>query len=236
MEQTDARRGPELSAEDLLSVIDHELGNLTTVIVGLASALERRWEQSSEADRRDLVRRLASQALGLATLLGNLRQLRAGGGFADDVATNSVDPDPSATLAAIAEDLRLAAPSHRIASAIEPGLPPMRLDAARLAQVLRNLVTNAAKFAPAGSLIDVRARRVGEALELIVDDAGPGIPPEHRERVFDKFVQLDPDRPGTGLGLFICRAIIEGLGGRIEVGDSASGGCRVCVRLPLVRA
>lgn len=232
----DARHAPDLSADDLLSIIDHELGNLTTVIVALAATLERRWDELSEGDRRDMARRLASQAAELATLLGNLRQLRAGGAFADAPATRGVDSAPSTTLAAIAEDVRLVAPSHRVAVDVEPGLPAMRLDSGRLAQVLRNLVANAAKFAPVGSVIDIRVRSVGDSLELTVDDAGPGIPPQDRERVFDKFVQLDPGRPGTGLGLFICQAIVAGLGGKITIGESDSGGCRVCIRLPLARA
>lgn len=236
MPQSSDGHGHDLSADDLLAIIDHELGNITTVIVALATALERRWQETSDEDRRAVARRLASQAVELATLLGNLRRLRAGGGFADELATHAVDHDPSATLAAIAEDLRLAAPSHRVAIHIEPGLPPMRMDGGRLGQVLRNLVANAAKFAPVGSTIDVRARLDGDTLELTVDDAGPGIAPEDRDRVFDKFVQVDPARPGAGLGLFICRAIVEGLGGEIAIGESPARGCRVSIRLPLVAA
>jgi signal transduction histidine kinase len=70
-------------------------------------------------------------------------------------------------------------------------------------------------------------------LEITVDDAGPGIAPADRERVFDKFVQLDPSQPGTGLGLFISRAIVESLGGEVSIGESPAGGCRVCLRLPI---
>jgi len=228
----DATLGPGLSADELLSVVDHELGNLTTVIVGLASALDRRWDRLTDTDRRDLARRIASQAVALTTLLDNLRQLRTGGAFAHAPTAQQLESDPSAGLLSLAEDLHLAAPDHRVVVEVQPGMPPMRLDTGRLAQVLRNLVSNSAKFAPRGSVIAVRAGLADETLELTVDDCGPGIPREERERVFDKFVQLDPGRPGTGLGLFISRAIIEGLGGEIGIDEPPTGGCRVRIRLP----
>jgi two-component system sensor histidine kinase KdpD len=221
-----------LSAEDFLAIVDHELGNVTTVLVALTHTLDRRWEHLTSEERRDLSRRVASQADALVTLLTNLRLLRTGGGFAGAPGHTTLDPDPAQTLTRIGDDLRVATPSHELVVEVPPDLEPMPLDAGRLAQVLRNLVANAAKFAPAGTTIEVRAKSDGPWLQLTVDDAGPGIAPEDRERVFDKFVQLDPARPGTGLGLFISRAIVTGLGGELTIDESPAGGCRVCLRLP----
>jgi signal transduction histidine kinase len=227
------RGGSDLTPEDLLAIVDHELGNVTTVIVGLAHSLDRRWDEMTEDERRQLVRRVAAQANTLATLLTNLRILRRGGVFATELGADQLDPDPARTLRSLVEDLQLATPNHDVVGHVPPDLPAPPLDVGRLGQVLRNLVGNAAKFAPAGSSIDVRAARSGPWLEITVDDAGPGIAPADRERVFDKFVQLDPSQPGTGLGLFISRAIVESLGGEVSIGESPAGGCRVCLRLPI---
>lgn len=222
----------QIAPEEFLAVVDHELGNLVTVVIGLSSALERRWDTLDEVDRRDLARRTAAQAAELGTLLANLRTLRHG--QATPAGDTIVDQNPSQTLTDLVEDLRHAAPEHQLVAAIEPSLPPMRLDAGRLGQVLRNLVTNAAKFAPRGSTVRLSAAVAGDrSLTITVEDTGPGIPTDRRDEVFDKFVQLDPTRSGTGLGLFISRAIIESLGGKIWIDQAPHGGCLACVTLPL---
>ena len=88
-------------------------------------------------------------------------------------------------------------------SSIDPELPMLRLDPILFEQVLFNLLDNAAKYAPEGSRIDLRARRDGDAVAIEVIDEGPGIPPGDLERVFDKFYRVqaqDRRRAGTGLG------------------------------------
>jgi signal transduction histidine kinase len=93
----------------------------------------------------------------------------------------------------------------------------VRVDADRLMQVMTNLLSNAAKFSPAGESVVVEAGRRGRHLHVAVTDRGPGVPPEFRGRIFQKFAQAEPysDRGGSGLGLSITRAIVEHLGGRI---------------------
>jgi signal transduction histidine kinase len=99
-------------------------------------------------------------------------------------------------------------------------------DAERLMQVLANLLSNAAKYSPAGEAIVVAAERCEDAIRVSVRDRGPGIPPEFRSRIFQKFAQADTstsrEKGGTGLGLSISKAIVERLGGRIDF-DSDPG-------------
>ncbi|HTV01672.1 MAG TPA: stimulus-sensing domain-containing protein [Luteitalea sp.] len=110
----------------------------------------------------------------------------------------------------------------------------------RLLQVAENLVDNAVSFSPQPESVVVRLRKDGDAAVLTVEDRGPGIPPAHRERVFERFFSY---RPGSatarhehaGLGLAIARAIVEAYGGVITVGDRDGGGAKFEVRLPLVR-
>lgn len=106
-------------------------------------------------------------------------------------------------------------------------LPPeltLRADEDRIRQVLTNLLANAIKFGPEGSVVMVRARREEELVVVEVEDQGPGIAPGEREKVFDKFYKLG-NKEGSGLGLAICRSIIAAHGGVIGVADQEPGAC-----------
>jgi two-component system sensor histidine kinase KdpD len=127
---------------------------------------------------------------------------------------------------------------HTLEISIGPELPPVRVDAKAVAEVVYTLVDNAAKYSPAGSNIKVAADRLGdEMLRLTVEDEGPGIPAELRERVFDKFFRAGRTTQspvGTGLGLAIARGIVDAHSGRIWIEDTGTGrGVRVVVTLPL---
>jgi Na+/proline symporter/nitrogen-specific signal transduction histidine kinase len=120
---------------------------------------------------------------------------------------------------------------------------PLECDGDRLIQVVLNLLSNAAKFAPYGGRVRVVIRRQPDAPDLVefrVEDDGPGIAPENREIMFEKFRQVSDDlktRPkGSGLGLAICRQIIERFGGRIWTEGSGLGGAAICFVLPLAGA
>src|SRR6185369_7007924 len=108
---------------------------------------------------------------------------------------------------------------HRVEVWIDKEMPAVRVDAKAVAEVVFALVDNAAKYSPAGSRIKVRARQIDEMMRLTVEDQGPGVAPNLRERVFDKFFRAMRDgsagaQPaGTGMGLAIARGIVEAHGG-----------------------
>lgn len=124
--------------------------------------------------------------------------------------------------------------SHTRGTAIElfaDAPVPLRGDAASLTVLARNLVDNAVRYAPRGSRVELHVLQDGGAPLLRVDDAGPGIPPEERARVFDRFYRhAAGDEAGTGLGLAIVRSVAERHGASVSLADSPLGGLRVEVR------
>lgn len=112
----------------------------------------------------------------------------------------------------------------------------VKTDAQRLKQVLINLLSNAAKFTPSGSIkLTVAIDKQHQQLELSVSDTGCGIPPDKSEKVFERFEKLNEYSQGTGLGLAISRLIIENLGGKIWVDKDYTEGARFVFTHPLTK-
>lgn len=111
-------------------------------------------------------------------------------------------------------------------------------DLDQLMQVMTNLLSNAIKFSPPKGKIEVIASRGENQIAISVSDQGPGVPPEYRDSIFEKFVQVESSdtraRGGTGLGLSICRSLVEHHGGSMGYEDVPTGGARFWVRLPTV--
>ncbi|MFS8533345.1 sensor histidine kinase, partial [Sphaerobacter thermophilus] len=118
---------------------------------------------------------------------------------------------------------------------IPDGLTPGRFDPERIEQVLVNLVHNAVKFTPPGGIITVGAAAEDDHLVVWVADTGPGVAPEDRDRIFERFYKTDRSRAdaGTGLGLSIARHLVELHGGRIWVDGTARPGTTIKFTLPL---
>ena len=127
--------------------------------------------------------------------------------------------------------------AHRVELAIAADLPLLDLDAVLFEQMLFNLLDNAARYTPAGSTVSLRAWREAGFLQLQVIDEGPGIPPEARARIFDKFFRAqgtDRRLAGTGLGLAVCRGFVEAMGGRITADNRQDrSGAVFTITLPI---
>jgi two-component system sensor histidine kinase ChvG len=125
-----------------------------------------------------------------------------------------------------------------LASALEDGATVIGRDE-RLGQIFRNLIDNAVSFSPDNGIVQIAARKEGPRVLVMVDDDGPGIPPENLESVFSRFYTERPAEHGfgknSGLGLSIARQIVEGAGGRIWAENREAGGARFTVELPLAR-
>jgi two-component system sensor histidine kinase KdpD len=130
---------------------------------------------------------------------------------------------------------RAALAGHRVETHVPADLPLVQYDAVLVERVLSNLLENAGKYTPPGSTIGVAAAVHGQWLEVAVTDDGPGLPPGQEEAVFEKFTRGEREsaKPGVGLGLAICRAIVAAHGGTIRAANRTTGGAAFTFTLPL---
>jgi two-component system sensor histidine kinase KdpD len=125
---------------------------------------------------------------------------------------------------------------HTVRVNISPEVPLLDVDGVLLEQMFGNLFENTARYTPAGSSIEVSARRAGRFVEIVVADNGPGLPPGSESRVFEKFFRAGKaagdSRRGVGLGLAICEAIVRAHGGSITARNRPAGGAEFVILIP----
>lgn len=122
----------------------------------------------------------------------------------------------------------------RLTADLEPDLPAVDADPARIRGVLGNLLSNAIRYTPSGGTVAASARRSGESVTFAICDTGQGIPPELRPRIFERFVK-GPGSPGSGLGLAIAKDIVSAHGGTIEAVSDPGKGTEIRFTLPVAR-
>jgi signal transduction histidine kinase len=231
------RRRVDREKDHLMATVSHELRTPLTSISGalhvLAGALEL-----TEAERAELAE-IALRSTGrLIRLVNGLQEID---GIQGGRLRMHMRPLSLAELAAAAvQELTPFAREHGVCLRLTaaPHSTPARGDADRLMQVLTNLISNAVRHAPRGSEVVVRTEAEGPTARVTVTDRGPGVPPDYRERIFERFVQI-PHRTavpagGVGLGLSIGRAIVERHGGRIGVESQPGRATAFFFELPLL--
>lgn len=214
----------------LLSAISHDLRTPLASLVGLADALELT-PPLSDAQREvaGAMRQSATRMNALVNNLLDMARLQAGA-VQLHLAWQPLEEVVGSALAACATPLA----GRDIRVNLPDDLPLLHLDPVLFERVLVNLLENAAKYTPAGSAIDLSARARSDSVVILLDDHGPGLPRGHEARVFEKFErgQRESALPGVGLGLAICRAIVQAHGGTIEGHNIEAGGARFTITLP----
>jgi two-component system sensor histidine kinase KdpD len=208
----------------LLSSISHDLRTPLAVMSGASSSLAERGEQLAPAERRALAESIFKQSRDMAEVMGNVLQMTR-------LETGAIELKRDwASLGEIAGSAldRLAGrlAQHRVMLDLPADLPLVRVDATLIEQVLGNLLENAARHTPAGTLVRLRAARRDAELVVSVEDFGSGLPPEDFKRLFAKFHRGGGEAAGggIGLGLAICRAIVLLHRGRIWAEQLPGGG------------
>jgi len=216
----------------ILSALSHDLRTPLTALVGLADSLALT-KPPLPAAALETAEAIHEQAVRLSNLVGNLldmARLHAG-----QVRLRKEWQPLEEVIGASIQLLGGSLANHPVRVALAKDLPLLEFDAVLVERVFCNLLENAAKFAPRGSSIDIAARVQNGNVEVSVCDQGPGFPPEKQSALFDMFARGVPESatPGVGLGLAICRAIIEAHNGTISASNQPEGGACVTFTLPM---
>jgi two-component system sensor histidine kinase KdpD len=220
----------------LLASISHDLRTPLAVITGAASTLTRHGGGMDSSTRESLARSIEEQAHEMSNLISNVLDLmRLESGRVElKCDTHSVEDLVGTALHRVEPRLR----NHPVAIDLPDDLPAVNVDPVLVSQVLANLLENASKYTPAGTRIRIMAAADAPMVRVVVEDEGPGLPPGDPKLLFDKFQRGRDESAvvGAGLGLAICRAIVNAHGGEISAGPGTRGGARFEFTLPAAEA
>ena len=210
---------------DFIANTSHELRTPLTVMRGYVDVLQDHWGELDDARRREMLGKAALGLMRLERLVADLllvSRLEAG-----MLALRAEPVDVRGLVQEVAAEITTAYPGQVLT--IEAELAPSVIgDRERLRQILTNLVDNAVKYSPVGTPVALRIGRHHDRLAVAVIDHGPGIAPAAREQIFQRFgtagTTLRPGAVGTGLGLYICKALAEAMGAQIELVSAAGTG------------
>jgi two-component system, OmpR family, sensor histidine kinase KdpD len=204
----------------LLTSISHDLRTPLASVLGSATSLRNYRHTLDDTTQEELIGTIQEEAERLNRFIANLLDMTR-------LEVGAIEPraelmDVGDIVGSALERARKVLARHRVAVDLSSDLPMLRLDPVLFEQVLFNLLDNTAKYAPAGTQVQLSARQEGGMVRVAIADEGEGIPPADLERIFDKFYRVevgDTPRVGTGLGLAICRGFIEPMGGTIVAGN-----------------
>jgi PAS domain S-box-containing protein len=224
---------------DFVSTVSHELRTPLAAIYGAALTLQRDDVRLEDSQRSGLLDVISSEADRLARIVNDI--LWASRLDSGQMGITIERCDAEALTAQVADALRAHAPTGIVLGVeAEAGLPAVAADPDKLRQVLTNLIDNAVKYSPDGGHVHIRVARVGNRIRFRVRDEGLGIPTAEQARIFEKFFRLDPQLTrgvgGTGLGLYICRELVERMHGRIGVDSDGRKGSSFWVELPVANS
>jgi two-component system, OmpR family, sensor histidine kinase KdpD len=216
----------------LLAALSHDLRTPLTVLVGLAESLALTTPKLS-AVQLETAAAIQDEARRMSTLVSNLLDMaRIESG---EVTLNLQWQPLEEVVGAALDAARGMLQRHRIEVHIPRDLPLVKFDAVLIERVLVNLLENASKYTPAGSTVTLSAQLIADQIHVSVADDGPGLPAGREEAVFQKFTRGERESatPGVGLGLTICRAIIESHQGKIVAAQRPGGGAVFTFTLPV---
>ena len=216
----------------LLAALSHDLRTPLTALVGLAESLALTAPKLSTV-QLETAEAIQDEARRMSTLVSNLLDMaRIESG---EVTLNLQWQPLEEVVGAALDAARGMLQRHHVEVRIPRDLPLVKIDAVLIERVLVNLLENVSKYTPPGSIVTLSAEVIGDRLSVAVSDNGPGLPAGQEEAVFQKFTrgEREPATPGVGLGLSICRAIIESHQGKIVAAQRPGGGATFTFTLPI---
>jgi two-component system sensor histidine kinase KdpD len=215
----------------LLSAISHDLRTPLTALVGLASTLaDTNLPENTQKELALAIRNEAQQMTELVTNLLDMARLQAGG-----IKLKKDWQSIEEIVGSACMQLHRVMTTKKLIISIPANLPLCECDPILIQRVIVNLLDNAAKFTPTGSTISVSATAGNNEMTIVIEDNGPGLPLGQEAKIFDKFArgEIESNKPGVGLGLALCKTIIEAHGGKISAENRVDGGTRFTLTLPL---
>ena len=232
-----ADRLVEQMKSDFVSTVSHELRTPLTSIYGFSETLLRRDVLFDEDERRVFLGYIASESERLTAIVDallNVARLDTGD-LQVNLAPIDVRPVLDEVVAGATADA--GANGRRFVLDVPPEPLPAEADREKVRQVVQNLLDNAVKYSPDGGAVRVTVAQVGTRIRFRIEDQGLGIPPAEQGHIFEKFFRLDPNLTrgvgGTGLGLYICRELVQRMHGRIWVTSDGRRGSSFFVELPV---
>jgi two-component system sensor histidine kinase KdpD len=216
----------------LLSSVSHDLRTPLTVIAGSASSLVEGEKSLDSGTKQELAQGIYEEAKRLDRLVHNLLEMsRLQSGEAQfNKEWHVLEEVIGCALAQLDSQLR----HHSVTINLPPDLPLVKIDDLLMERVVINLLENSMKYTPPGTAIEISGGIQGQEILVTISDYGPGLPVGAEERIFEKFYQAAPGSArGAGLGLTICRSIIEAHGGRIWAANRPGGGAIFSFTIPL---
>ncbi len=224
----------ERARSDFVATASHELRTPLAAVYGAIRTLRRDDIDLGDNDRAVLLEMIEAESVRLAQIVDQI--LVAGQLDADAIDLELEPCDPVELAAGVVESAELHLPDGVSLHVKGRSAQPILCDPNKLRQVLSNLVDNAIKYSPDGGDVEIRLASENGATLIEVADEGLGIPTSERERIFEKFYRLDPQQTrgvgGSGLGLYICRELVERMNGSLEVESEPGQGSRFRVSLP----
>lgn len=221
-----------------LAMISHELRTPLTSIKGFATTLlaeDVQWPSEHQLDFLQTISEESDKLGDLIEQLLDLSRMEAG--------MLRIVPEAQALESVIdiaITQLKTIATNHKLVVEVRPDLPPVNVDGLRISQVLTNLVGNAARYSPLQTQITISAQHIDDMLQIDVVDCGPGIPMRDRARIFEPFRQLGDETTGhhggAGLGLAICKGLVEAHGGQIWVQNRSDSGTVISFTVPVANS
>ena len=222
----------DLSRAEIASKLAHEIRGPVSTLRGLAGTALGHYEALSDEERREFLELIRHEA---ERLEATVEQIAIALRLDADALGTQIAPHDLAGIVRVASG-SVDVGDHEVDLDVPDELTAP-VDAKHVTSIVQQLVRNAATFSPPGTTIHVGLTADGADAVLTVSDHGPGIPPDRREEVFERFASWRPvdyeTAPGTGLGLFIARALARSQGGSISIEDAPEGGTMLAVRFPM---
>ncbi len=227
------RRRLDRARADLISTVSHEIRSPLTSVKGFTSTLLHRWERFTDEQKRAMLETINFDADRVTRLLGELLDVSRLEAGRLELKRQEVDIAEIAVEVITRVSRREEAEGHHLTADFAGSFPKVTADPGKIEQVLTNLVENAVKYATPGNVVVTGADLDRHAV-VRVQDQGPGIEPKHIPHVFTKFYRrgMGERHSGTGLGLYICKGIVEAHGGEIWIERSSSEGTTFAFTLP----